>query len=286
MIDFDGLVSGFKRIGLMTGDVVLVHSSFKSFGGVEGGPQTVVDALISAIGDEGTLIVPRFNFDFSTYGTLWDVRSTPSHMGIISEFVRKDPRSRKVFHPIYSFSIIGKHADELVKHRYKGGYSKDSIFHKLRILDAKIIQIDKVYKGTPLIHHVEEMVGVDYKYLKDFTGYVIDENGRKYKDTFNLYVRDWEKGYVTDVLPIGKILEREGVMKIDKIGDATIWYMKAEDVYHCTVNAIKKNPHVLCKIIPPTKENTFLIKNYSETLKLNKKYVHKQLSSENKINKN
>lgn len=286
MIDFDGLVSGFKRIGLTTGDVVLVHSSFKSFGGVEGGPQTVVDALISVIGDEGTLIVPRFNFDFSTYGTPWDVRSTPSHMGIISEFVRKDPRSRKVFHPIYSFSIIGKHADELVKHRYKGGYSKDSIFHKLRVLDAKIIQIDKVYKGTPLIHHVEEMVGVDYKYLKDFTGYVIDENGRKYKDTFNLYVRDWEKGYVTDVLPIGKILEREGVMKIDKIGDATVWYMKAEDVYRCTVNAIKKNPHVLCKIIPPTKENAYLIKNYSETLKFNKKYVHKQLSSENKINKN
>ena len=284
MIDFDGLVSGFKKIGLTTGDVVLVHSSFKSFGEVKGSPQTVIDALISVIGDEGTLIVPRFNFDFSTYGTPWDVRSTPSQMGIISEFARKDPRSRKVFHPIYPFSIIGKHADELVKHRYKGGYGKDSIFHQLRVLDAKIIQIDKVYKSTTIIHHVEEMLKVDYKYYKDFTGYVIDENGRKYKDTFNLYVRDWEKGYVTDVLPIGKILEDEGVMKIDKIGDATVWYMKAEDVYQCTVNAIKKNSYVLCKIIPPTKENTFLIKNYSETLKFNKSFVDKQLSK-NKINK-
>ena len=285
MINFDELVSEFKRIGLTTGDVLLVHSSFKSFGGVEGGPQTVVDALITVLGNEGTLIVPRFNFDFSTYGTPWDIRSTPSQMGIISEFVRKDPRSKKVFHPIYPFCIIGKHADELVKHRYKGGYSKDSIFHQLRVLDAKIIQIDKVYKGTTIIHHVEEMLKVDYKYYKDFTGYVIDENGKKYKDTFNLYVRDIEKGYVTDVIPIGKILEQEGVMKIDKIGDATIWYMKAEDVYQCTVNAIKKNPHVLCKIIPPTKENEFLIKNYSETLKFNKNYVDKQLSS-HKINKN
>ena len=285
MINFDELVSEFKRIGLTTGDVLLVHSSFKSFGGVEGGPQTVVDALVTVLGNEGTLIVPRFNFDFSTYGTPWDIRSTPSQMGIISEFVRKDPRSKKVFHPIYPFCIIGKHADELVKHRYKGGYSKDSIFHQLRVLDAKIIQIDKVYKGTTIIHHVEEMLKVDYKYYKDFTGYVIDENGKKYKDTFNLYVRDIEKGYVTDVIPIGKILEQEGVMKIDKIGDATIWYMKAEDVYQCTVNAIKKNPHVLCKIIPPTKENEFLIKNYSETLKFNKNYVDKQLSS-HKINKN
>lgn len=284
MITFDELVSEFKRIGLTTGDVVLIHSSFKSFGGVEGGPQTVIDALILVIGNEGTLIVPRFNFDFSTYGTPWDVRNTPSHMGIISEFVRKDPRSRKVFHPIYPFSIIGKHADELVKHRYKGGYSKDSIFNQLRVLDAKIIQIDKDYKSTTIIHHVEEMMEVDYKYHKDFTGYVIDENGKKYKDTFSLYVRDWEKGFVTDVLPIGKILEDEGVMKIDKIGNATVWHMKAEDVYQCTVNAIKKNPHVLCKIIPPTKENDFLIKNYSETLKFNRNFIDKQLS-QSKISK-
>ena len=272
-ISFDELILNFQKIGLTRGDVLLVHSSFKSFGEVKGTPQTVIDALISVIGDEGTLIMPRFNFDFSTYGTPWDVRSTPSQMGIISEFARKDPRSRKVFHPIYPFSIIGKHADELVKHRYKGGYSKDSIFHQLRVLDAKIIQIDKVYKSTTLIHHVEEMLKVDYKYFKNFTGYVIDENGKKYKDTFNLYVRNWEKGYVTDVLPIGKILESEGVMKIDKIGDATVWYMKAEDVYQCTANAIKKHPHVLCKIIPPTKDNASLIQNYSETLKFNKKFV-------------
>ena len=280
MISFDKLVSEFRRIGLSNGDVLLVHSSFKSFGGVEGGPQTVIDALMNVLGSEGTLIVPRFNFDFSTYGTTWDVRSTPSHMGIISEFVRKDPRSKKVFHPIYPFSIIGKYADELIKHRYKGGYSKDSIFHQLLVYDAKIIQIDKVYKSTTLIHHAEEILKVDYKYYKNFTGYVIDENGKKYEDTFNLYVRKIDEGYVTDVLPIGKILEDEGVMNIDRIADATIWYMKARDVYDCTVKAIQKNPHVLCKIIPPTEENKFLIKNYSETLKFNKDYVDKRLSDD------
>ena len=249
MLDYKKLVAEFKRIGLEEKDVVFLHSSFKSFGGVEGGPQTVIDALISTLGNEGTLIVPRFNFDFCTYGTPWDIRTTPSHMGIITEFVRKDPRSFSVFHPIYSFSIIGKHAKELVKHRYKGSYSKDSIFHKLRILDAKILQIDRVYKGTTMFHYVEEMLGVDYRYFKNFTGIVTNENGRSYEDTFNIYVRDLESGFVTNVLPIGKILEEEGVMKIDRIGDATTWYMKAEDMYRVTADAIKKNPHILCKII-------------------------------------
>lgn len=267
MIDFNGLVAGFKNAGLDEGDTVLVHSSYKSFGGVDGGPQTVVDALLSVLGKKGTLIVPRFNFDFSTHGTPWDVRTTPSQMGIITEFVRKDPRSKKIFHPIYSFSIIGKHADELASLRYKGSFSKESVFHKLRMLDGKIMQIDKVYKGTTFVHYVEEMVGCDYKFFKNFTGKVTDEKGRTFIDTFNIYVRDWNRGVVTDVIPMGKILEREGVMKISKVGDATVWLMKSEDVYQCTVNAMKKNPHILCKIIPPTEENSWLIKNYSETLK-------------------
>ena len=59
-----------------------------------------------------------------------------------------------------------------------------------------------------------------------------------------------ERGFVTNVLPIGKILEEEGVMKIDRIGDAITWYMKAEDMYRVTADAIKKNPHILCKLIP------------------------------------
>ena len=251
MLDYKKLVEEFKRIGLEEKDVVFLHSSFKSFGGVEGGPQTVVDALISTLGNEGTLIVPRFNFDFCTYGTPWDIRTTPSHMGIITEFVRKDPRSFSVFHPIYSFSIIGKHAKELVKHTYKGSYSKDSIFHKLRTLDAKILEIDRVYNGSTMYHYVEEMVGVDYRYFKNFTGTVTDENGRSYEDTFNIYVLDWERNFVTNVWPMRKILEEKGVMKIDRIGDATVWYMKAEDMYRVTADAIKKNPHVLRKIISP-----------------------------------
>ena len=251
MLDYKKLVAEFKRIGLEEKDVVFLHSSFKSFGGVEGGPQTVIDALISTLGNEGTLIVPRFNFDFSTHNTPWDIRTTPSQTGVISEFVRKDPRSFSVFHPIYSFSIIGKHAKELVKHRYKGSYSKDSIFHKLRILDAKILQIDRVYKGTTMFHYVEEMLGVDYRYFKNFTGIVTNENGRSYEDTFNIYVLNREQNFFTYVQPIGKILEEKGVMKIDRIGDATTWYMKAEDMYRVTADAIKKNPRILCKIVPP-----------------------------------
>src|SRR5574338_979593 len=104
MLTFDDLVAGFRLLGVAPGDTLLVHSSYKSFGPVEGGPQTVVNALEEALGPEGTLIMPTFNFDFNK-GQPWDVRSTPSQMGVLTELVRKDPRAKRVFHPIYSFAI-------------------------------------------------------------------------------------------------------------------------------------------------------------------------------------
>ena len=52
------LLTHFKEIGVQEGMILEVHSSLSSFGYVVGGAQTVVDALIEAVGYEGTLLMP------------------------------------------------------------------------------------------------------------------------------------------------------------------------------------------------------------------------------------
>ena len=175
------------------GDVVLVHSSYKSFGPVEGGPQTVVDALLEVLTPSGTFIMPTFNFNFNK-GEAWDVRTTPSHMGVLTEIVRVHPESRRVFHPFYSFSILGNLKDTLTKFRYKDSYGSESIFMRLREIDAKIMVIGLSYTHSmTFFHHIEQMEGVDYRYVKTFTGQVTDENGVTFEDTFTMLVRDVDK---------------------------------------------------------------------------------------------
>ena len=56
--DYQKIKEDLFALGLAAGDSVLIHSSFKSMGTVEGGIQTFVEALLSVIGDTGTLIVP------------------------------------------------------------------------------------------------------------------------------------------------------------------------------------------------------------------------------------
>ena len=65
MLTFENLVEGFRSLGVEEGDTLLVHSSYKSFGEVDGGPQTVIRALEVVLGVDGTLIMPTLNFDFN-----------------------------------------------------------------------------------------------------------------------------------------------------------------------------------------------------------------------------
>ena len=248
MLTLTDLITEFRALGLRPGDTLLVHSSYKSFGGVEGGPQTVIDALLEVLTPEGTLIMPCFNFDFCK-GEPWDVRSTPSHMGILTELVRKDPRSCRVFHPIYSFAIIGKHQEMLCRHRYKSSYGRDSVFGRLRELDGKMMIIGLSYTNSlTFFHHVEEVEGVDYRYMKAFTGQVTDWDGSTYQDTFYMLVRDLEKGVVTEVDPMGALMEEAGIVTVRKIGQATVKLMKANEVYQFTAREMKRDPFLLYRI--------------------------------------
>jgi len=248
MLTYAELVAGFKQMGLQAGDTVLVHSSYKSLGGVEGGPQVVINALLDVLGPQGTLVMPTFNFDFNK-GQPWDVRNTPSQMGVLTELVRTDPRAKRVFHPIYSFSIIGKYAAEMTRERYKSCYERKSVFGKLRDLDGKIMIIGLSYNHSlTFVHHVEEMEGVDYRYKKVFTGPVTDENGVTTIDTFYMLVRDLEKGVLTAVDPMGALLEERGVAKAQRIGDADVKMMKANEAYAFIATEMRRDPFLLYQI--------------------------------------
>src|SRR5512143_4293836 len=247
MLTFEQLVQGFRNLGVDEGDTLLVHSSYKSFGEVEGGPQTVIRALEAALGTDkdGTLIMPTFNFDFNK-GVPWDVRTTPSKMGVLTELVRTDPRAKRVFHPFYSFAILGKHAEMLGSLRYKSAYERNSVFGKLRDLDGKIMVIGLSYTNSmTFFHHIEQMEGVDYRFLKQFTGQVTDENGNTYTDTFEMLVRDIDKGVHTMVDPMGALLEERGYIQSGRIGEADVKLMKANDVYRITAVEMRKNPNLL-----------------------------------------
>jgi aminoglycoside N3'-acetyltransferase len=59
-LTLNDLKDGLQQIGLSRGALVEVHSSLKSFGPVEGGANTVIDALMNIVGEDGTIVMSAY----------------------------------------------------------------------------------------------------------------------------------------------------------------------------------------------------------------------------------
>jgi aminoglycoside 3-N-acetyltransferase len=205
--------------GLEFGDTVLVHSSVKRvlksllIQGLQISPNLIIESLLRVVGTEGTVVFPLFNFDFPK-SKYFSMQSTPSQMGVLTESARTNYEGFRTGHPIYSFYAIGRNSPEFRGINNHSGYGIDSPFAKLVELDGKIASIDLDDQNSmTMYHYVEEMMNVDYRYFKTFTGTYQSEIGTCSEESYILFVRDLQKGVVTDVNRMGEILWREGLYK-------------------------------------------------------------------------
>lgn len=116
MYTFERLEQDFRNMGIASGDVVFMHSSFKSLGEVLDGAGTLIGALESVVGDEGALLLPSFHLlpDHSERMEKWDVERTPSTVGWLTEFFRQMPGTVRSDHYSHSVAARGKDAQVFV----------------------------------------------------------------------------------------------------------------------------------------------------------------------------
>jgi len=213
----DLLAAEWRAAGLQPGDTALIHTSLKrtftrwAEQGHALTPQLILDSFRLALGEEGTLLLPLFNFDF-TKGVPFDLRTTPSQMGALTEAGRLTPGAVRTGHPIYSFAVLGKNAERFRGVNNFSGYGADSPFALLRQLDAKIAVLNLYDQNSmTFYHHVEEMHGVPYRFHKRFTAPYTDLNGVTEERTYGLFVRNLEMGTLTYVNPCGELMWQAGL---------------------------------------------------------------------------
>jgi len=205
------LAQDWGKCGLHPGDTVLIHTSLRgTLKKYDTPPRVILESLLEAVGPTGTMLFPLFNFDF-TKGIPFDIRSTPSHMGVLTETARQHQGAVRSGHPIYSFAAIGAKAAMFDVDNYSG-YGSDSPFAILRQIDGKIAVLDlSDLNSMTFYNYIEEMHNVPYRYHKKFTGDYTDIHGVTTKRTYGLFVRDLEKGVLTDVNNMGEILWEQGL---------------------------------------------------------------------------
>lgn len=215
----ENLANEWRQAGLGLGDTVLLHSSLRRTLRrllTKGGTVTAGDVLASfvdAVGPGGTLLLPLFNFDFPK-GVPFDIRSSPSQMGALTEAARLDPRAVRTGHPIYSFAVIGAES-----HKFRGlenfsGYGADSPFAMLHRLGGRIAVLDLPdVRSMTFYHYIEQCNDVPYRFHKVFEGEYVGADGVMSVRRFGLFVRNTDMGVVTDVDPMGELLWKRGLYR-------------------------------------------------------------------------
>ena len=234
------LARNWRECGLEPGDTVLVHSSLKrTLQEHDTMPQAVMESFLEAVAPGGTVLFPLFNFDFTT-GVPFDIRSTPSHMGALTEAARLHPEAVRSGHPIYSFAVIGRQAARFQVDNFSG-YDADSPFALLRELDGKIAVLDLPDQNSQTFyHHVEHMHEVPYRFHKEFTAPYTDAAGNTGPRTYGLFVRDWDHGVTTHVDPMGEILWERGLYQGQRHGQGSgLRTIRANAMFEAVSEVIK-----------------------------------------------
>jgi aminoglycoside 3-N-acetyltransferase len=212
----------WSKAGVAKGDMLLLHSNTQATlrrlkkQGFKMDVETILDSFLYALGEEGTLLLPLFNFEFCT-GKPFDIRTTPSHMGALTETGRLRAGAVRTGNPMYSFAVLGARSARFREVDNFSGYGADSPFGILHREDGKIAILDLPDQHSmTFYHYVEESTSVDYRFHKRFSAPYTDSDGEVSDRTYGLFVRKLDQGVVTHVEPMGEILWAKGLYSGDR----------------------------------------------------------------------
>lgn len=164
-LDRDALVRDLCALGLRAGDSVYVHTSMKRIGWIEGGAQTLLEALEACLGPEGTLAVPTHTLSFDREAP-YDPRTTPTRLGTFPNAVWRDPRAFRSGHASHSSAAIGAKAAWLTQgHDPHHALGFDSPLHRLYRDGGRVLLLGVTYRSCTALHLAESLAGVGYTRL-------------------------------------------------------------------------------------------------------------------------
>ena len=101
-----------ETMGLTGKETILIHSSMKAIGEVEDGADTVLDAWMEYFAD-GLLLLPTHTWaNVNAECPVYDYRSTPSCVGLLTNLFRLRKGVVRSLHPTHSLAGFGKGAVE------------------------------------------------------------------------------------------------------------------------------------------------------------------------------
>ncbi len=233
-----------EALGIKPQDTLLIHSSMKAIGEVEGGADTVLDAFSEYLAP-GLLVLPTHTWrQINAEYNVFDVVNEPSCVGILTNLFRQRPGVIRSWHPTHSVAALGKDALEFTsgEENMDSPCPRDGCWGKLYDRHAKILFLGANINRNTIIHGVEEWANIPnrvsdwHQDLKILTpdGRLLDRPMRRHESP----IPDVSKNYGK----LGAPLLARNIANEGKIGDAHSVLIEVVPMVDLTLEFLGRNP--------------------------------------------
>lgn len=251
------MVSDLRALGVEPGARLLVHSSLSRIGWVEGGAEAVVDALLEAVGPEGTVAVPTH----TRPRPVLDLTEAECHTGAVPNAFWRRPEALRSPCPTHSVAVIGPDAEYVAAgHPGASGLGVDSPFDRMARMGAQILLLGVTHTSNSTVHVAEARYPVPYlnvPYSNEYAQARVRVIGPGVDYTVE-GIRECP-GCSTNFNVLDEPMTRSGRQSIGSVGAAECRIMLAEDLIACAHEALDANIAALlcdrlgCPACPPAR---------------------------------
>ncbi len=231
MITKEQLTEDIRAMGIAPTDTVMIHTSMRAIGDVEGGADTVIDAFCEVLSD-GLFLVPTHTW--ATVGPrnpLYDVRASVPNIGALPCAAARREDGVRSLHPTHSMWAKGARAAEFVSGEEKALTPTPPGFAWSRLADvgAKILLLGVGLDKNTYIHAVDELYDLPDRLASEpYTVTIRDYDGQEISRPCYPHhcSRTWDvSGHFVNFEPAFLAC---GVMTFGKLGNACVRIVDAK----------------------------------------------------------
>lgn len=247
------LINHLHEMTIEPSDTIMMHSSMKAIGDVEGGANTVLDALSEYLA-EGLLVLPQHTFNtIDADNPKFYVAETQPHIGILTELFFERPEVKRSLHPTHSVGAIGADAEEFVAghEHFATPAPKGSPYWKLLERKAKILLVGVDLIRNTYIHGIEEWVDIPDRLTDEQQNLItVLPDGTEIPVPSHRHIGSISRHY----WKVEEILAKKGAIEYAKFGDADVLVCDAERLNHYIQQMLRIEPTIFSDIEPLPEE--------------------------------
>lgn len=240
------LSSNFEALGVVPGQVIMLHSSVKAVGRVMGGPNVILQALLDTLTPTGTLMmyagwqdIPDFLGDLPVEDRTRFYENYPAfdaataravrENSILAEFLRTWPGARRSANPEASIVAVGAQADWITRdHPLNYGYGPGSPFEKLARSNGFVLLLGAPLHAITLLHYAENRARMHHKNVIRYQYAIVERGNKVWID-----IEDYNTGHEHDDYTLEQITQAylsQNPVRRGKVGEADSYLFDAADL--------------------------------------------------------